>query len=67
VSDNKDESIKTRYLHDFDTMAILIRWRIWKERNVMIFHQEYNTVDRVFEMIIEEIQTWRAAGCIIAY
>jgi hypothetical protein len=49
---------------DFDTVAILVHWRIWKERNARIFQQESNTVDRLFELIMEDIRSWRAAGCI---
>jgi hypothetical protein len=50
---------------DFDTVAILAHWRLWKERNARIFQQEENSVDRVFELIIEDIHVWRAAGCIV--
>jgi hypothetical protein len=49
---------------DFDTVAILVHWRIWKERNARIFQQESNAVDRLFELIMEDIRSWRAAGCI---
>jgi hypothetical protein len=52
---------------DFDTVTILVHWRIWKERNARIFHQECNTVERVFELIVEELHAWRAAGCIISH
>jgi hypothetical protein len=31
------------------------------------FQQEVNGVDRVFELIMEDIRVWRAAGCIIAF
>jgi hypothetical protein len=49
---------------DFDTVAILVHWRIWKERNSRIFQQECSTADRVFELIIEDIHSWKAAGYI---
>jgi hypothetical protein len=51
---------------DFDTAVILVHWRIWKERNGRIFRQEINTADRVFELIVEDLRAWRAAGCINA-
>jgi hypothetical protein len=52
---------------DFDTVAILVHWRVWKERNSRIFQQEFSTANRVFELIIEDIHSWKAAGCIIAF
>jgi hypothetical protein len=52
---------------DFDTVAILVHWRIWKERNSRIFQQECSTADRVFELIIEDIHSWKAAGCIFEF
>ncbi|KQJ93366.1 hypothetical protein BRADI_3g04093v3 [Brachypodium distachyon] len=49
---------------DFDTFTILVHWQIWKERNSRVFQQKFHTVDRVFEIIVEELQSWRAAGCV---
>jgi hypothetical protein len=51
---------------DFDTVAILVHWSLWKERNGRIFQQVLSTISRVFELITEEIRAWRAAGCIVA-
>jgi hypothetical protein len=48
-------------------MSILVHWRIWKERNADIFKLENNTVDRVFELIIEDVRAWRAAGCVVSF
>uniref|UniRef100_A0ACD5TYV8 Uncharacterized protein n=1 Tax=Avena sativa TaxID=4498 RepID=A0ACD5TYV8_AVESA len=52
---------------DFDTVVILVHWTIWKERNSRIFQQECSKADRVFELIIEDIHSWKAAGCIIVF
>uniref|UniRef100_A0A8R7PMJ1 Reverse transcriptase zinc-binding domain-containing protein n=1 Tax=Triticum urartu TaxID=4572 RepID=A0A8R7PMJ1_TRIUA len=49
---------------NFDTIAILLHWRIWKERNARIFEQVASNVDRVLELIREDIATWRTAGCV---
>lgn len=51
---------------DFDTFTILVHWILWKERNTRIFQQEHSSVDRVFELIIKDLQAWRAAGCVVA-
>jgi hypothetical protein len=51
---------------DFDTMAILVHWRVWKERNARVFQSELSTTERVFDLIIEDVRAWRAAGCIVA-
>jgi hypothetical protein len=56
-----------RRRRDFDTITILVHWRIWKERNTRIFQLEGSTVDRLFELIIEDVRSWRAAGCIISF
>jgi hypothetical protein len=49
---------------DFDTISILLHWQVWKERNARIFQNEFSTVERVLELIIEEIRVWCAAGCV---
>jgi hypothetical protein len=49
---------------DFDTVAIMVNWRLWEERNARIFQEEQNKVDRVFELIIDDINFWRAAGAV---
>ncbi|PNT61409.1 hypothetical protein BRADI_5g14946v3, partial [Brachypodium distachyon] len=51
---------------DFDTFTILVHWRLWKERNARIFQQEAATVERVVDLIIEDLRSWKAAGCIVA-
>jgi hypothetical protein len=40
---------------DFDTVTILVHWRVWKERNAWIFGQEFSSAERVFELIIEDV------------
>lgn len=49
---------------NFDTVVILVHWCIWKERNARIFEQKASGIERVFDLIREDIQAWRAAGCI---
>jgi hypothetical protein len=41
--------------HDFYVVTILVHWRLWKERNMQIFQQEFNLANRVFELIIEDL------------
>jgi hypothetical protein len=53
--------------HDFDTFVILVHWRIWKERNARIFQSQLSTVTRVFELFVDDVHIWRAAGCIISF
>jgi hypothetical protein len=48
----------------FDTVTILVHWRIWKERIGRIFQQEFNMVGTVVELIIEDLCSWRTAGCV---
>jgi hypothetical protein len=47
---------------DFDAVVILVHWRIWKERNSMVFDSVHHSVEDVFEMIREENRAWRAVG-----
>lgn len=49
---------------DFDTFAVLVHWRIWKERNARIFQQDPSPATRVFELIVEDLRSWRAAGSV---
>lgn len=49
---------------DFDTVTILIHWRIWKERNSRIFDGAQHSAEEVFESIRDEITSWRSAGLI---
>jgi hypothetical protein len=52
---------------DFNTISILLHWIIQKERNARIFKKEFCTVDRVLELITEEIRIWRVAGCVASF
>jgi hypothetical protein len=54
------------YRRDFDTVTILVHWKIWKERNVRIFENIHHTVEEVFQGIREEIAIWRSAGRVVA-
>jgi hypothetical protein len=49
---------------DFDTVTILVHWRIWKERNARIFQQKFSPINRVFELIIEDLRAWKTKGCV---
>jgi hypothetical protein len=48
-------------------MILMVYWRIWKEKNARVFKLENNTVDRVFELIIEDVRAWRDAGCVVSF
>jgi hypothetical protein len=45
-------------------VTILVHSRIWKERNARIFQQEFSPINRVFELIIEDLRAWKTARCI---
>lgn len=49
---------------NFDTVIILLHWRVWKERNARIFYQIASSPIRVLDMIKEDVAIWRTAGCI---
>ena len=49
---------------NFDTIVILLHWRIWKERNARILDNVASSADRVRDLVLQDIGTWRAAGCI---
>jgi hypothetical protein len=51
---------------DFDTVVILVHWRIWKERNSRIFDGVQHLAQDVFEGIRDEIAMWRYAGLVAA-
>lgn len=49
---------------NFDTIIILIHRRIWRERNARIFEHVACNIERVLDLIREDIRAWRAARCI---
>lgn len=51
---------------DFDTVVILVHWRIWKERNSRMFYGVQHSTQEVFEGIRDEIAMWRFVGLIAA-
>ncbi|KAE8775414.1 hypothetical protein D1007_52103 [Hordeum vulgare] len=53
-----------RFKRDFDAVVILVYWRLWKERNARIFDGIASSPDRVVEAIIEDLRSWREAGCV---
>lgn len=48
---------------DFDAVVILVHWRLWKERNSRIFDGVSMDTAAVLDRIIDELRTWRHAGC----
>ena len=50
---------------NFDTVVILMHWKIWKGRNSRIFDQVAASPSGVLERIVEDVAMWRAAGCIV--
>lgn len=57
-------AIPNQMRRNFDTIAILLHWRVWKERNVRIFDNVASSADRLLDLTKEDIGMWRAAGCI---
>jgi hypothetical protein len=47
---------------NFDTVAILVHWRIWKERNSRVFDNTGHSHREVFEAIRDDIRLWQSAG-----
>ena len=51
---------------DFDTVVILVHWKLWKERNCRIFENTSHSDELVFQGIREDIAMWRSAGRVLA-
>ena len=51
---------------DFDSVVILLHWKLWKERNNRIFEHVSHYEEIVFEGIREDIALWRSAGRVLA-
>jgi hypothetical protein len=51
---------------DFDTVVILVNWKLWKERNSRIFDNVQHSAEEVFEGIREDISLWRSARLVVA-
>ncbi|KAG2596259.1 hypothetical protein PVAP13_5KG149807, partial [Panicum virgatum] len=46
----------------FDTMVILVRWMIWKERNNRTFDRTTRTLQEVLVRVVDEIVAWFRTG-----
>jgi hypothetical protein len=46
----------------FDTVATLIAWTIWKERNNRVFNQQQKTWVEVAKVMAAEAELWRLAN-----
>jgi hypothetical protein len=44
------------------TLAMLVSWKIWKERKVCVFHNHYSTSMMLVSKIKEEAGMWCLAG-----
>jgi formate dehydrogenase assembly factor FdhD len=44
------------------SLAILVTWSIWEERNARVFNNTEKTVDRLVEEIKDEARLWCQAG-----
>ena len=44
------------------SLAMLISWEIWKERNGRVFRNKASTADMVITKIKDEVPTWSMAG-----
>jgi hypothetical protein len=60
------KQVPKKHRRDFDTVTILLHWKIWKERNSRIFDDQAHTVDEVFDSIRDDIAMWRSAGLVLS-
>ena len=44
------------------TLAILVSWEVWRERNVCVFRNQYFTIAMIVAKIKEEAKMWCLAG-----
>jgi hypothetical protein len=44
------------------SLATLVSWEVWKERNARVFQNHYSTVDMVGARIKNEMALWVSAG-----
>lgn len=50
----------------FDAGVILVTWLVWKERNARIFDGKAASAEQVCASIVEEWESWKAAGLLCA-
>lgn len=46
----------------FDSLVILVAWRIWKERNARVFDNRHMVATALVQEIRSELQLWYQAG-----
>ena len=53
---------KLKWRHGLDTLTMLIRWSLWKERNAWLLDNHSSTVLVVQERIKVDINLWIFSG-----
>lgn len=55
-------SIPEEFRRSFDSLMLLVSWKIWKERNRKTFENKALTPAQLCALILEEADAWLAAG-----
>jgi hypothetical protein len=54
--------LREQHRRGFDTIATLVAWSIWKERNKRIFNQQSKSWIEVAKVMVEEAVLWKSAN-----
>jgi hypothetical protein len=46
----------------FDSVVLLVSWRMWKERNSRVFDNVVTTASQVTRVVLDEGDEWVVAG-----
>ena len=59
---NTRTAIPKPFKRSFDSLILLVSWKVWKERNRRTFDNIMRTPSQLFAFILEEAYAWIAAG-----
>jgi hypothetical protein len=46
----------------FDSVVLLVSWRLWRERNARIFDNNYISADQATRAVLDEGDDWITSG-----
>jgi hypothetical protein len=59
---NTRTAIPKPFKRSFDSLVLLVSWKVWKERNRRTFENNTRTPPQLYVLILEEADAWIDTG-----
>jgi hypothetical protein len=59
---NTRTAILKPFKRSFDSLVLLVSWKVWKERNQRTFDSITRTLAQLFTLILEDADAWIVVG-----